>query len=235
MKNAAWPGVPSYEAEPVTVSSPRAIHPRAFSNLFVEVSITNPLNAQLATERLEFFGATIVTGAAADVILTDSSLAPARDRGHPKIVSLQQVPWALWPEKKLMNILEPPNKNVVVADFNRKYRPIYKAVAELPRLYLDAVPRRYSTTPFVAVPEKPPNHDCGAFKRGHIDIGVASPPDHSYCELCLLNFAEAEEHHRSKEHQRRVNSACTFFQLDELIAEIAALGRIWQTDEREGS
>jgi hypothetical protein len=78
----------------VTFSTPRAIRPSAFSNLFVELSIKNPQNAELATERqsdraterLEFFGATIVKGTIVDVILTDGPLFPSRCHQCPTMI-----------------------------------------------------------------------------------------------------------------------------------------------------
>jgi hypothetical protein len=91
----------------------------------------------------------------------------------------------------------------------------------MPQLHLGPIPRGYTATPFSAISGRGPDRQTAAAAA---DLPT-DPPDNGYCELCLIGFAEAAEHRRSREHQRRVTSGA-FDAIDELIGQVAAMRRI---------
>jgi hypothetical protein len=204
------------------------LHPREFRDLHISLSISDQKAYSTAATRLPLFGATVVLPPSPhppDLIVADS-IPAERPPSGPRILSVDQVPWLFWSQKKLAAFLCPTAQAMVVADCLRKSRPNFTLTKELPQLYFGPIPRWYTTTPFAPIPERLVEH------RGRVMLCNAdfegNPPDDGYCELCLIGFAEAQEHRRSKEHQRRVNNGA-FRRVDEVIDEVLAMRRIGDT------
>jgi hypothetical protein len=97
-------------------------------------------------------------------------------------------------------------------------------MADIPKLHFGDVPRGYSISPFIPISDRAPELLALPRERRaeRLDF-TASPPDKSYCEICLLNFGDAAEHRRSKEHQRRIAAPNYFCELDAVIQQVAQL------------
>jgi hypothetical protein len=194
-------------------------HPRVFRGLSVRLLIKKH-DAGLAAERLELIGAKVLRRPSqqiADVIVTDQPTAHAKSN----IVSVQQVPWVFWTETRLGAVLDRASPNeIVVADANRKYRPVHQTMTDIPRLHLGAVPRGYGVSPFYPIVDR--QREQPAPPKEPLDF-AASPPDKAHCEICLINFADAAEHRRSKEHQRRIAAPNYFSEIDAVILQVAQL------------
>jgi hypothetical protein len=189
----------------------------------VEVAITEGKVRSLAIERFQYFGATVIkkpTTTIPDVIVTDAP-APPTGAKRPKVVSLEQVPCVFWSQKKLESVMQPIRPMVIVADIAHKHRPLFMVMAVIPQLHLGVVPRGYFQTPFAPISESP-QRQTGPNNRQERQLINGSPPDGSFCKICLISFTNASEHHKSKAHQRHVNSSELFQKLDSLIVKIAA-------------
>jgi hypothetical protein len=191
------------------------------------LSIEDPKLLSIASTRFQLFGATVATvpySKPPDLIVTDSMLPIIADNG-PRTLSVHDIPWLFWPERKLLTLTEPTAAAIVVADCSCKHRPNFRLSPKVPHLHFGAVPRGYTTTPLAPIQEPRPDNEASVqCAREEFSLD-GNPPDQSYCELCLIAFSEAREHRRSKGHQRKITSGI-FGRLDEVSAQLAAMNRL---------
>lgn len=225
--------------------NPQIFHPDLFEGLVVELYFDDSKELETARRNIEVFGATVMQDGdttVPDVIVTKSSplrrnlaieLARSKYMGKikngrvPKVVIDIQIPWIFWPTKKLETIREARNVKVVVADSSEKHRPAFKIISEPIILHLDPVPAGYVVSPFIPVEETDKRVSSAVSSARAPDIPfTASPPDHGFCELCKVTFANAEEHHASKEHLSKISEPGRWAPLDALISHITALHRL---------
>lgn len=245
------PNIPrSKKHESVEISakqqSPQIFHPELFEGLVVELYFDDATELEISRRNLEIFGSTVMRDGdtvVPDVIVTKSSplrrnlaieLARAKYMGKikngrvPKVVIDKQIPWIFWPTKKLESIREARNVKIVVADASEKCRPAFKVITDPVVLHLDPVPPGYTYSPFIPIEEteKRSSSNSNSTAKPQEVLFTASPPDHSFCELCKVTFGNAEEHHASKEHLSKIDEPGRWSPLDALISHVTAMHRL---------
>lgn len=214
------------------ISSPKIpkiseISSTIFKGSSVFLNIQNKTDAQQAKIALEYEGAVVLLESPlfADILVSDTNILPiqpnyGRTRGllqlqaakttkkHQVVVLLSQIPWIYSPkytEKKIKNEMERSDRMMVVADSSGRCRPNYQYITKDNILYFGEVPFGYNISPFDPLPD---NFDVILQKieaRRNVKVRpMQDPSNNGYCEICSKSYERAEDHHKSKEHQTRI-------------------------------
>ena len=111
--------------------------------------------------------------------------------------------------KRIKQLEIVPNKTMIVADSQSRYRPLIQLVMNVPELHFGDTPKGFTISPFERLPDdfRPAMEKIrfhllprpeSMFQRG--------PSNNSYCEICGCSFKNAEEHHQSQEHKYHLTS-----------------------------
>lgn len=207
------------------------INQNFFFGCKVKVDLKNYIHSVFVSNALRNCGA---------VILEDENLVPditivenVDNLVHEKaksgiIIDIQQIPWVN--QSPISNEEKPVGGYVVVVDSNHQKRPKYKKIDNLPQMYFNRPSANYFSSPFLQVDEnKCKCENVSNKKKDHNKDSEpinenSNPPDCGYCEICMCNFQDAENHRCSKEHSFKTEKNDIFNELDLLINQINEKG-----------
>ena len=191
----------------------------------VKVCMNNYIQNVFISNTLRNYGAIILEDSSLtpDITIVDNIFNVNLDKTKSGlIIDLQQIPWVN--QSQITNEEKPAKKYIVVVDSNHQKRPKYKKMNCLPQIYLKNSSTHYFASPFLT--ESECAHETSSNKKNEPKkdsepvVDHSNPPNCGYCEICMCNFQDAENHRCSKEHSFKTDKNDIFTELDILIKQI---------------
>ena len=201
------------------------INPSSFSRKTVFVSISNPRTKETVLENLELSGGIIVQNFSplVNYVISDKPFKvqrPPNFRGaqlikaskktisEPVVILSRQIPWAFRkiegaPSSPIFHETNSIKPMIVIAHGLGRFQPKQKMLPRLLKIYFpEQKIRGLFCNPFSPLPQ---NLSEYVKKMNELATEASKmkshPPDKGYCEICQLEFQNAEEHRNSKRHQ----------------------------------